>query len=140
MIRFALKLLMVMVAAGYVVRQAGPEAARGHDPKVVHASYMTGTDEPLPSEVARDLSSVTNAQIVFVQAARDISGFCDRQALACEAGRELLRRAAAGVRDISASIAGDTHTQRQAADAHSDQVEGFSPALPAAPPPRVMSF
>lgn len=140
MIRFAFRMLIVMVAAGYVIRQAEPPAVPGDDPQVIHAAYMTGTDEPSLAEVAHELSSFTNAQIVFVQAARDISGFCDRQALACEAGGELLRRAAAGVRDISALIAGDGPGREQPDRLHRNQVEGAGPALPAAPPPRVMSF
>lgn len=140
MIRFAFKVLIVMVAAGYVIRQAEPQAAPGNEPQILHASYMTGTDEPAPEEVARHLSSFTNAQIVFAQAARDAAGFCDRQALACEAGRELLRRTAANIRDVAASIAGDQDGQVREAPLNLEDQRTADHALPAAPPPRYVTF
>ncbi|MFN4353735.1 hypothetical protein [Parvibaculum sp.] len=140
MIRFALKMLLVMVAAGYFIRQAEPASAPRDKPNIIHASYMTGTDEPAPAEVARHLSSFANVQIVFMQASRDIAGFCDRQALACEAGRELVRRAAAGIRDASARLAGDREEQAKDEAMPLLVHRGNGPVLPAAPPPRYVMF
>ncbi len=138
MIRFAVKVLVVMVAAGYVVRQAEPPAAYSHEPRAIHSAYIPGTDDPTPAQVARDLSSFTNAQIVLSQATRDLAGFCERQALACEAGQELLRRAAAGIRDASARIAGGDTEADEAPLSGGSWHAGHD--LPAAPPPRYVTF
>ena len=140
MIRFAFKVLIVMAAAGYVIRQAEPQAAPGNETQIFHAAYMTDTDGTALEEVARHLSSFTNAQIVFAQAARDAAGFCDRQALACEAGRELLRRTAAGIRDVAASIAGDQDGRAPDVPLKTGDYHAADHALPAAPPPRYVSF
>lgn len=140
MVRFAFKVLIVMMAAGYVIRQAEPASVHGDEPKILHAAYMTGTDEPAPEEVTRHLSSFTNAQIVFAQAARDAAGFCDRQALACEAGRELLRRTAGSIRDVAAGIAGDRDKESQETSSEIMDRHAVNPALPAAPPPRYVTF
>ena len=141
MIRFAAKILIVMAAAGYVIRQAEPQTAHGDNPQVMHASYMTGTDDAAPTDVARHLSSFTNARILVAQASSDLAGFCDRQALACEAGRELLFRAAAGIRDIAASIAGERMDERTEETYMPLQAyRGAYPVLPTAPPPRYTTF
>lgn len=139
MIRFAVKILIVMVAAGYAVRQAEPPAVNDRQPQVIHAAYMTGADEYSPALVASELSSFTNVQIVVAQASRDVAGFCERQPLACEAGRELLRRTAAGVRDISARIAGDGNAGNDEISSSRYTPSG-DPAIPAAPPPRYVTF
>lgn len=143
MIRFALKLLVIMVVVGYVVRLAEPVPSSVDEPKFVAAAYGTETQEETPADVARHLSSFTNAQIVVAQTTRDVTGFCERQALACEAGRELIVRAAAGIRDVAASIAGEPHVS--AAEEEEEymplrEYSGTYPILPAAPPPRYTTF
>ena len=141
MIRFAVKMLIVMAAAGYFIRQAEPQTAHAGNPYVINAAYSTGTEDSAPAGAARHFSSFTNARIVATRVSSDLAGFCDRQALACEAGRELLLRAAAGIRDVAASIAGER--AEDPADREYMPLEAYHgdyPVLPAAPPPRYTAF
>lgn len=147
MIRFAFKLLIAMVAVGYVVRLAEPAPAPADEPQLLAATHIAGMPEEQDQvEIARQLSSFTNVQIVVSQTTRDVAGFCERQALACQAGRELIVRAAAGIRDVAASIAGE---EEKLADVSGDSEEeymplreyrGTYPILPEAPPPRYTTF
>lgn len=153
MIRFAIKSLVVLVLIGHAIKlvePADPAVASATAPHFMPASYSEGAAPAEIPDVAPQLSSFTNAQIVVSHAARDASGFCEREPLACQSGRELLVRTAKGVRDLAAGVA----DWAGAEDRHVDEAEvlpdeeyrplegyrGLYPPLPPEPPARRESF
>lgn len=156
MIRFAIKTLVVLVLVGHAIKfvePVDPAAASAAQPRFMPASY---SEEPAqaeaPLEVADQLSTFTNAQIVASRAAHDAAGFCEREPLACQAGRELLVRMAAGIRDVAAGVADWADKEERVPDEAMAGVDpdteyrplegyrGAYPLLPAKPPARSESF
>ncbi|MEQ8268710.1 MAG: hypothetical protein RH982_16070 [Parvibaculum sp.] len=129
MIRFAIKSLVVLVLVGHAIKlvePADPAVVSATAPHFVPASYSEGTAPGEIPEVATQLSSFTNAQIVVSHAARDASGFCEREPLACQSGRELLVRSARSVRDLAAGVVDWAGTEDQPGE-ESQPVEEYRP-------------
>jgi hypothetical protein len=147
MIKFAIKSLVVMVLVGHAIKLVEPaEPVAAAEPRFMPANYTEGAVAPAPSDVTSQLSTFTNAQIVVSHTARDAKGFCDREPLACQSGRELLARAAVGIRDLASGIAmwADDETAAGVSGENPDTDEyrpladyrGPYPILPAPPPAR----
>ncbi len=100
MIKFAIKTLVVLVLAGHAIKLAEPAGPVTAAPEVIPVVH-TGDEARFDRHVARDLSLFTNARIVVSHAARDAAGFCEREALACQSGEELMIRLATGIRDLA---------------------------------------
>lgn len=143
MIKFAIKTLVVMVLAGHAIKlaePAGPVAAAPEVIPVVHAD-----DESRPDrDVVRDLSLFTNARIVVSHATRDAAGFCEREALACQSGEEIMIRLATGIRDLAAGFLAWAEDEKEIGGSTTEEEEyrplknytGAYPILPEARPVR----
>lgn len=148
MIRFALKILIALLLVGYVMRLDEPVTESANAGGFIPTSYPAATDVPTdPDEVTAQLSALTNARIVMTHGAQDVTSFCERQPLACGAGRELIARAAAGIRDVAAAIVSGTEGEKSSVDAQSaddyrplENYQGDYPLLPRTPPVRQDSF
>lgn len=150
MIKFAIKSLVVLVLVGHAIKLAEPADPVAAEPRFMPATYSDGPEaRAAEPEIADRLFTFTNAQIVVSHAARDASGFCERQPLACQSGRELLVRAAMGIRDIATGIVNwadeedGARTAEIDPDAEYRPLEGYRgayPLLPAAPPARQSAF
>lgn len=150
MIKFAIKSLVVLVLVGHTIKLVEPAESATAEPGFMPAAYAQGPADPRP-DMSPNLSTFTNAQIVISHAARDVSGFCEREPLACQSGRELAARLASGIRDIAAGVAqwaredegrndvivegGEEGEYRPLAD-----YRGEYPILPEAPPARGSTF
>lgn len=146
MIKFAIKSLVVLVLVGHVIKLADPVEPVEAEARFMPASYSGGEDTT-PRDITRDLSTFTNAQIVVSGTARDASGFCDREPMACQSGRELVVRLAGGVRDVAANLANWAEEDGTAKVEEAEEeyrplkdYQGNYPILPAAPPARDNSF
>ncbi|ABS61686.1 hypothetical protein Plav_0063 [Parvibaculum lavamentivorans DS-1] len=150
MVRFAIKSLVVLVLIGHAIKLAEPaESAPDGDVRFIPASYSEEPVAPVEQqEIASHLSAFTNAQIVVSHTASDAAGFCDRQPLACQSGRELLVRVATSVRDVAGSFVsrmdGEEEVQaRSDPDTEYRPLDGYRgsyPLLPAEPPARSGAF
>lgn len=146
MIKFAVKSLVVLVLVGHVIKLTDPVEPVEAEARFMPASYSEGEDLA-QRDVSRDLSTFTNAQIVVSSTARDASGFCDREPMACQSGRELVVRLASGVRDVAGNL---VNWAEEDGTAKVEEVEeeyrplkdyqGSYPLLPAEPPARSNSF
>jgi hypothetical protein len=150
MIRFALKVLIALLLVGYVMRldEPAPQSATANG--FMPTSYPSAVTPP--EDVTGDLSTFTNAQIVVSRSARDVTGFCDREPLACDAGRELIARAAIGIRNIASALmdsaqkndvrATEPSTNAPVTDEYRplENYRGAYPILPQTPPTRAASF
>lgn len=146
MIKFAIKSLIVMVLAGHAIKLMEPAETAVAEPRFVTANYTEGQAAAVAPDVAGQLSAITNAQIVVSHTVRDVEGFCDREPLACQSGRELLVRGAIGVRDFASGIAiwADDETGSDLSHENPDTDEyrplenykGSYPILPTPPPAR----
>lgn len=150
MIRFALKVLIALLLVGYVVRldESVPQSANvsGFMP----TSYPAASASP--EDVTANLSTFTNAQIVVSRSARDVTSFCQREPLACDAGRELIARAAIGIRNVATALINDAQEngvqakQPAANDPVADEYRplenyrGAYPVLPQTSPGQHASF
>ena len=141
MIKFAVKSLVVLVLIGHAMKLTEPVEPVAVEPRFIPATYAEGA--PLPErDVTRDLSTFTNAQIVVSHTARDASGFCDREPLACQSGRQLVARLATGVRDMASGLA-NWAEEDEIAPAEAEEeyrplkdYSGAYPILPQSPPAR----
>ena len=104
MIKFAIKSLVVMVLVGHAIKLVEPAEPAAAEPRFMPAHYAEDRTA-IDADVAGQLSTFTNAQIVVSHAARDAKGFCEREPLACESSRELLGRVAIGIRDLASGVA-----------------------------------
>ncbi|HCX68789.1 hypothetical protein [Parvibaculum sp.] len=145
MIKFAVKSLVVLVLVGHAMKLADPAEPGMDGPRFIPATYAEGA--PLPErDVTRDLSTLTNVQIVVSRTARDATGFCEREPLACQSGRQLLVQLATGVRDMAASLAGWAEEDESATARIEEEYRplkaysGNYPILPEAPPVRSNSL
>ena len=144
MIKFAIKSLVVMVLVGHAIKLVEPVEQAEVEPRFMPANYMEGTAQIAEPDITGKLSTFTNAQIVVSHAARDTRGFCDREPLACQASRELLGRAAVGIRDMASGIAAwadgpDEEELIENPDTEYRPLENYQgayPLLPAPPPER----
>ncbi|MCF8470509.1 MAG: DUF5330 domain-containing protein [Parvibaculum sp.] len=152
MIRFAIKSLVVMLVLGHAFKLTEPAPAetssQAAQARFLHADY---SENAIPNDrrqdIVRELSAVTNARVVASGVASDAAGFCGREPLACESGRELVARTARRIGDIAARItdwAGsedDAETPDGAPDTADDyhplkDYRGSYPILPEARPAR----
>lgn len=152
MIKFAVKSLVVLVLVGSAIKLVEPADGAGTPgPRLVPAGYSEGPAfASSEREVVEQLSTLSNTQIVVSHAARDARGFCAREPLACESGRELLIRMATAVRDVAGSVAYWAGNEEEAPDMLQDDQEtvyrplenyrGTYPLLPAEPPARRVAF
>lgn len=134
MIRFAIKSLVVMLLLGHALKLAEPapadissEAAQAH---FLPADYSeNAVPDDRRQNIARTLSTVTNARVVASGVASDATGFCGREPLACNSSRELLARMARGIGYMATRITdwagrGD---EAEALDGAPDAVEDYHP-------------
>lgn len=150
MIRFALKVLVALLLVGYVVRLDEPVPQSANADGFVSASYPAAS--AYPEDVTANLSTFTNAQILMSRSAHDVTSFCEREPLACDAGGELISRAIIGIRNVATSLINGTQensaqvTQPTANDPVADEYRplenyrGAYPILPPTPPARHASF
>ena len=150
MIKFAIKSLVVLVLVGHAIKLVEPAEPAAAGAGFIPAAYAQGPVNPRP-DMSPNLSTFTNAQIVISRAARDVSGFCEREPLACQSGRELAVRLAMGIRDVAAGVA---QWAREDEGRSGVMVEGREegpyrpladyrgayPILPEAPPARGSTF
>jgi len=142
MIRFAVKFLIVLLITGHVIKLT---ETNGDDPAHAYVQTVSHTMETathIPD--ASDFSTTTNMLIVTTRTARDVSGFCEREALACDAGKELLIQLAEGVALAARHLSNDEHTP-DTSDIEAEynplaEYKGDWPVLPASPLPRPQSF
>ena len=145
MIKFAIKSLVVMVLVGHAIKLVEPAEPVAAEPRFMPANYTEGEANIREPDVAGELSTFTNAQIVVSHTARDAQGFCEREPLACQSGRELLARVAVGIRDMASGVA--TWADDEKVDEEANEIpdteyrplegyQGSYPLLPAAPPAR----
>lgn len=143
MIKFAIKSLVVLVLIGHAMKLAEPAAEPvAAEPRFMPADYAEETALP-ERDVTQDLSTFSNAQILVSHTARDAAGFCAREPLACQSGRQLLVRVASGVRDVAASLVNWAEEDEDKATVEGESeyrplkdYEGTYPILPEAPPAR----
>lgn len=146
MIKFAVKSLVVLALVGHAIKLVEPAEPAMTGPGFMPTTYAQDPAPPEP-DVTPDLSTFTNAQIVVSHAARDAAGFCEREPLACRAGRELLIRLATGIRDVTAGVVSRAREDGGAnLDITEDRTEGeyrplanykgAYPIFPEAPPAR----
>jgi hypothetical protein len=144
MIKFAIKSLVVMVLVGHAIKLLEPVEQANVEPRFMPANYTEGVAQAADPDITGKLSTFTNAQIVVSHAARDTRGFCDREPLACQASRELLGRAAVGIRDMASGIAvwaNDSGEGEPVEDPDTEyrpleNYQGAYPLLPSPPPAR----
>lgn len=144
MIKFAIKSLVVMVLVGHAIKLVEPVEQAQLEPRFMSANYTEGAAQIAEPDITGKLSTFTNAQIVVSHAAQDTRRFCDREPLACQAGRELLARAAVGIRDVASGIAAwaDGPGEEDPIDNPDteyrplEKYQGAYPILPTPPPAR----
>ena len=150
MIRFALKVLIALLLVGYVMRLDEPVPQSANADGFIPTSYPAASAHP--EDVTADLSTFTNARIVMSHGARDVTSFCEREPLACDAGSELLARAAIGIRNVATALLNSAQEEDAQAgkstinDPMTDEYRplenyrGAYPILPQTPPARHASF
>lgn len=146
MIKFAVKSLVALVLIGHAIKLVEPAKPDTADPGFMPATYAQAPADP-GRDMSPNLSTFTNAQIVVSRAVRDAAGFCEREPLACQSGRVLVARLAAGIRDIAASVALRAKEDQAGTVATAEgsgeeeyrplaNYKGNYPILPEAPPAR----